>query len=124
MPILLVSTKDQEQRHKPQRLIRTRQILRRSFLHGTMLTLNKGGCAMRIELIEQDQASDQVRRIYDSLAQRLGSVSNFYKMLAHKPEILRAFSQLYAALWADSALSIVLKELAHLRVSIVNGCVY
>jgi hypothetical protein len=53
---------------------------------------------MPIQLIEPDQASDQVRRIYDSLAQRLGSVSNFYKMLAHKPEILRAFSQLYAAL--------------------------
>ena len=79
---------------------------------------------MRIELIEQDQASDQVRRVYDSLTQRLGSVSNFYKILAHKPEILRAYSQLYAALWADSALPILLKELAHLRVSIVNGCAY
>ena len=79
---------------------------------------------MSIQLIEPDQASDQVRRIYDSLAQRLGGVSNFYKMLAHKPEILRAFSQLYAALWAESALPITLKELAHLRVSIVNGCAY
>jgi alkylhydroperoxidase family enzyme len=79
---------------------------------------------MRIHLIEQDQARDQVRRIYDSLAQRLDNVSNSYKMLAHKPKILRAFSQLYAALWADSALPITLKEQAHLRVSIVYGCAY
>lgn len=79
---------------------------------------------MPISPIEPDQASPQVQRIYDSLAQRFGRVSPFYKMLAHKPEVLRAFSQLYAALWAESALPVSLKELAHLRVSIVGGCAY
>ena len=79
---------------------------------------------MPIPLVEPEQASPQVQRIYDSLTQRFGRVSPFYKMLAHKPEILRAFSQLYAALWAESALPVTLKELAHLRVSIVNGCAY
>lgn len=34
----------------------------------------------------------QVCRIYDSLAQCLGSVSNCYKMLAHKPEILASWT--------------------------------
>ena len=79
---------------------------------------------MAISMIEPEDAGPQVQRIYESLTQRFGRVSPFYKMLAHKPEILRAFSQLYAALWAESALPVTLKELAHLRVSIVNGCAY
>lgn len=79
---------------------------------------------MQIHLIEKDQASGEVRRIYDALEQQSGSVSNFNKMLAHKPAVLRAFNQLSGALWAEGALDSKLKELAYLRVSIVNGCAY
>jgi alkylhydroperoxidase family enzyme len=46
-------------------------------------------------------------------------------MLAHKPAVLRAYNQLFGALFAeDSQLSPKLKELAYLRVSILNGCTY
>ena len=79
---------------------------------------------MQIHLIEQDQASPLVQRIYDALVQQSGSVSNFNKMLAHKPEVLRAFNQLSGAIWAEGALAPQLKELAYLRVSIRNGCAY
>ena len=79
---------------------------------------------MRITPVEPDQAPNVVRRIYDSLAQRSGSVSPFYKMLGHKPDVLRAYSQLSAAVMAEGALSPRLKELAYLRVSIRNGCHY
>ncbi len=79
---------------------------------------------MRIHPIEKEQASDLVRRIYESLEQRSGSVSPFMKMLAHKPDVLRAFNQLSNAVWAEGALSPKLKELAYLRVSIANGCEY
>jgi alkylhydroperoxidase family enzyme len=43
-------------------------------------------------------------------------------VLAHKPDVLRAFNQLHAAIWAESALSAKLKHLAYLRVSILDGC--
>ncbi|HEY8283557.1 MAG TPA: carboxymuconolactone decarboxylase family protein [Chloroflexota bacterium] len=79
---------------------------------------------MRIRLIEKDQGGALVRRIYDALEQQSGSVSNFTKMLAHKPEVLRAFNQLSSAVWAEEALSPKLKELAYLRTSILNGCAY
>jgi alkylhydroperoxidase family enzyme len=47
------------------------------------------------------------------------------KVLAHKPAVLRAYNQLTGALFAeDSQLSPKLKELAYLRVSILNGCAY
>ena len=77
---------------------------------------------MRIHPVEKDQASDLVRRIYDSLEQHTGRVSPFFKMLANKPDVLRAFLQLDGAIWADGALSPKLKDLAYLRVSIRNGC--
>lgn len=79
---------------------------------------------MRIQPIEKDQASDVVRRIYDAIEGRSGSVPNFFKMLAHKPDVLRAFNQMYSAIWADEALPTKIKELAYLRVSILNGCEY
>ena len=79
---------------------------------------------MRITPVEPDQAPDLVRRIYDSLSKGSGRVSPFYKMLGHKPDVLRAFSQLYAAVFAEGALPPRLKELAYLRASIRNGCHY
>ncbi len=79
---------------------------------------------MRIQPIEKDQASESTKRIYEALEQNLGRVSNFFKMLAHKPDVLRTFNLLSAAVWADGALSPKLKELAYLRVSIRNGCEY
>ena len=79
---------------------------------------------MRIHPIERDQADPMVQRIYDGLARQTGSVSLFNKMLARKPEILRAFNQLSGAIWAEGALSPKLKELAYLRTSILNGCAY
>jgi alkylhydroperoxidase family enzyme len=79
---------------------------------------------MQIHPIERDQASPLVQRIYDALEQQFGSVSTVNKMLAHKPEALRAFDQLSGALWAEGALSPMLKELAYLRTSILNGCAY
>ena len=79
---------------------------------------------MRIEAVERDQAAPVVRRIYDAIEQQTGRVSPFFKMLGNKPELLRAFNQLYGVVWAEGALQAKLKELAYLRVSILNGCGY
>ena len=79
---------------------------------------------MDIRPVEKEQASDVVRRIYASIEQRSGSVSNFMKMLRHKPDLLRAYNQLSHTVWAEGALDLTLKELAYLRVSIANGCEY
>jgi alkylhydroperoxidase family enzyme len=53
-----------------------------------------------------------------------GRVSNLLRMLAHKPDVLRAYNQLSGAVWPDGALSVRTKELAYLRASILNGCEY
>jgi alkylhydroperoxidase family enzyme len=77
---------------------------------------------MRISLVENDQAPPVVRRIYEALQQRAGGVAPYFKVLAHKPDVLRAFNQLHAAIWTEGALSAKLKHLAYLRASILDGC--
>ncbi len=79
---------------------------------------------MQIHPIERDEASPVVQRIYDALEHQGGTISNLNKMLAHKPDVLRAFNQLSSAVWADGTLTAKLKDLAYLRVSILNGCAY
>jgi alkylhydroperoxidase family enzyme len=79
---------------------------------------------MPIHPISDEAASAEVKRVYDSL-RSAGNLSPFQRMLAHKPAMLRAYNQLSGALWsADSKLPEKLKDLAYLRVSIVNGCEY
>jgi len=79
---------------------------------------------MRISLVQKDDAPPVVQRIYEALRLRSGSVAPYFMVLAHKPEVLRAFNQLHAAVWADGALAAKLKHLAYLRASILAGCGY
>jgi AhpD family alkylhydroperoxidase len=65
-----------------------------------------------------------VRRIYDAIEPQTGRVSSFFRMLGNKPGLLRAFNQLHGVVWAEGAPGAKLKELAYLRVSIMNGCAY
>lgn len=77
---------------------------------------------MVIHPLEKDQASPEARAIYESIEQQGGRASNFIKILGHAPAILKAFNALNAAVFADGALPVKLKELAFLRTSLLNGC--
>jgi alkylhydroperoxidase family enzyme len=79
---------------------------------------------VRIQPVEQDQAPPVVQRTYAAIERQTGRVSPFYKMLGNQPDLLRGFNQLYGAVWAEGALPAKLKELAYLRVSVLNGCEY
>ena len=79
---------------------------------------------MQIRPVEKERAAEAARAVYEEIEQRGGRVGNFWRMLAHKPEVLRTFTPFYQAIWAPGALSPRLKELAYLRVSILNGCGY
>jgi alkylhydroperoxidase family enzyme len=77
-----------------------------------------------IEPVTDDDASPDVKRIFEALTPD-GKVAPFFRMLAHKPAMLRAYNQLSGALWgADSKLPEKLKDLAYLSASIRNGCEY
>ena len=52
---------------------------------------------MRIQPVERAQAAPVVQRIYDAIERQTGRVSPFFRMLGNKPELLRAFNQLYGS---------------------------
>ena len=79
---------------------------------------------MPIEPVGKDQADPAARAVYEEIEQASGRVSNFWRMLAHKPPVLRTFRGFYQAVWAPGALEPRLRELAYLRASILNGCAY
>lgn len=79
---------------------------------------------MKIEPLEKAQAAESVRSTYDALEKKMGRVINFFKVMAHKPNVLGPFLEFYSQVWAPGALSPKLKELAYLRTSLMNGCEY
>ena len=50
--------------------------------------------------------------------------SNFYRAMAHKPDVLAAFPKLYGSIMGRGALDRRLKEMVYLAVSLVNECNY
>ena len=79
---------------------------------------------MKIEPLEKEQAAEAVRPIYEGLEKKSGRVINMYKVMAHKPNVLGPFLEFYKQVWAPGALDPKIKELAYLRTSIMNGCLY
>jgi uncharacterized peroxidase-related enzyme len=74
----------------------------------------------RISLIEHEQASPEVKEIYE---QRLkGKPGNVQKALAHRPDMLKNFLGFYASV--GRSLDRRLYELIYIRVSMINGCRY
>ena len=77
-------------------------------------------------LIEYDQASAEVRAVYDDIrATRRGtSVNNFWKALAHDPVTLRRTWESIKQTMAAGALDALTKELIYVAVSVTNQCEY
>lgn len=79
---------------------------------------------MKIQLLEKSEVPEAARRVYDALEKKMGRVPNFFKMMAHKPEILEPFLEFHDRFWGKDALPPKIKELVYLRSSIMNGCGY
>jgi alkylhydroperoxidase family enzyme len=79
---------------------------------------------MAIRPVERNDAPEAVRTIYETLEKDFGRVPNTFKMLAHRPEVLRTFLPLYNTVWAQGTLPRKLKALAAVRTSLLNGCAY
>ena len=74
----------------------------------------------RIALIEPDQASPEVKEIYEKTLK--GKPGNIQKALAHRPDMLKNFLPFYASV--GRSLDRKLYELIYLRVSFLNQCHY
>jgi uncharacterized peroxidase-related enzyme len=74
----------------------------------------------RISLIEPEQASPEVKEIYDGKLK--GKPGSIQKALAHRPAMLGNFLSFYASV--GRSLDRKLYEAVYLRTSLINGCHY
>ncbi len=77
-------------------------------------------------LIEYDQASPEVRAIYDDImaTRKTDWINNFWKALAHDPVTLARTWRSIKEIMAPGALDALTKEMIYLAVSASNQCGY
>jgi len=79
----------------------------------------------RVTYIEEDSTENPViREAFERMRVKRGKVTNIYKALAHKPEILATMGPFVAAVQRPDELDPRLKERIILRVSMLNRSAY
>ena len=79
-----------------------------------------------VKMIEYDEASPVVRQVYDDImaTRKVDWVSNFWKVLAVQPDLLRRTWNGVKEVMAPGAIDAVTKEMIYVAVSVTNGCEY
>ena len=79
-----------------------------------------------LKLIEYEQATSEVRAIYDDImaTRKTDWINNFWKALAHDPATLRRTWYSVKEIMAPGALDALTKEMVYLAVSTTNQCGY
>jgi AhpD family alkylhydroperoxidase len=77
-------------------------------------------------LIEYQDASPEVRAIYDDImaTRKTDWINNFWKALAHDPVALKRNWESLKQIMAPGALDPLTKELIYVAVSVTNNCHY
>ena len=77
-------------------------------------------------LIEYEDASPQVRAVYDDImaTRKTDWINNFWKALAHDPVTLRRTWESIKQIMAPGALDALTKEMIYVAVSVTNQCGY
>jgi AhpD family alkylhydroperoxidase len=77
-------------------------------------------------LIEYENASPEVRAVYDDImaTRKTDWINNFWKAIAHDPATLKRTWESIKQIMAPGALDPLTKELIYVAVSVTNGCNY
>jgi uncharacterized peroxidase-related enzyme len=77
-------------------------------------------------LIEYEDASPEVRAVYDDImaTRKVDRVNNFWKAIAHDPVTLKRTWESIKQVMAPGALGALTKELIYVAVSVTNNCWY
>jgi uncharacterized peroxidase-related enzyme len=74
--------------------------------------------------VDEDQAPPIIHILFEAARKQRGRVPNSQRVMAHNPDVLRAFGPFVGAIARENALPNRLKELAILKVTMINGCVF
>ena len=79
-----------------------------------------------VTLITDEEASPEVRAVFDDIRTTRGSdfVNNFWRALAHDPALLKATWDRLKDVMAPGALDPLVKEMVYIAISASNGCEY
>lgn len=79
-----------------------------------------------VPLIQYEDATDEVKAIYDKIkaARGLDDVNNFWKATAHQPALAETIFDTIHRVMAPGELDPLTKELIYVAVSIANNCDY
>jgi AhpD family alkylhydroperoxidase len=86
-----------------------------------------GGVNMAtVKLIEYEDASPEVRRVYDDImnTRKIDWINNFWKAIAVQPELLKRTWEGVKSVMTPGALDPLTKEMIYVAVSVTNGCEY
>jgi AhpD family alkylhydroperoxidase len=77
-------------------------------------------------LIEYEQASPEVRAVYDDImvTRKTNWINNFWKAIAHDPATLKRTWEDIKQIMAPGALDPLTKEMIYIAVSVTNQCNY
>jgi len=78
-------------------------------------------------LIEYEDASDEVRAVYDDIrtTRQTDYINNFWKALAnHPPTLRRTWETLKEVMASPGEIDPLVRELIYIAVSVTNGCEY
>jgi uncharacterized peroxidase-related enzyme len=79
------------------------------------------------KLIEYEDASDEVRAVYDDIraTRKTDFINNFWKAIAaHPPTLRQTWQQVKAVMAGPGELDPLVREMIYLAVSVTNGCEY
>jgi uncharacterized peroxidase-related enzyme len=76
-----------------------------------------------VSYVSNQNAAEKVKPVFEGMEKKLGAVPNFFRAMAHSPEMLEGFLALNATL-SRTHLDSKLRELAYIKTSELNGCDY
>jgi AhpD family alkylhydroperoxidase len=79
-----------------------------------------------VPLIEYEDATDEVREVYDDLrvVRKTDFINNFWKALANHPTTLKRIWSGIKEVFAEGEIDPVTKEMIYIAVSVANNCDY
>jgi hypothetical protein len=79
---------------------------------------------LRIKGVSKEEASEEVRKVFDEQEKRYGSVLNTAKVYALRPTIQQGVQALQAGIVASGLISAELRHLLCMKAASINGCPY
>jgi uncharacterized peroxidase-related enzyme len=77
-----------------------------------------------IEPVSIEQLAKDLPGLFATLTTRYGRIPNFFAMMAHRPAVVQHFLALYPAIMYEGTVEPRYKELAYLKASLGNSCLY